>query len=170
MVNPLSVAEGLLLKAFLTNTWTSKYNGCMNRDNTIYLIGRIREKANAFILNELKNRGVEDIVPSHGDILVTLFKHYECTMTELANRIHRDRSTITTLVSKLTKLGYIETKKDPKDNRSVIVYLSDKGKELESTFEVIAQKLYATEYKGIGEEERKLFNEVLHKVLRNLNE
>ncbi|MBU3201311.1 MarR family transcriptional regulator [Clostridium estertheticum] len=136
-------------------------------DDTVYLIGRIREKANIFILKELEQIGFKDIAPSHGDILATLFKHGECTMTDIANSIHRDRSTVTALVNKLIKLGYILSKKDVNDSRSTIIFLTDKGKELEPGFKKISQKLYDIEYKGIGEEQKEVFEKILEKIYNN---
>jgi Transcriptional regulators len=145
----------------------SKYNKNMRTDKTIYLVGRIREKANEFILKELELVGFKDIAPSHGEILATLFRHNECTMTELANSIHRDRSTVTTLVNKLIKLGYVSSKKDPNDNRSTIIFLSEKGRELEPSFREISEKLYDIEYKGITEEEKETFQKILEKIYNN---
>jgi DNA-binding MarR family transcriptional regulator len=145
----------------------SKYNKNMKTDKTIYLIGRIRERANEFILKELEQIGFNDIAPSHGDILVTLFKHGECTMTDIANSIHRDRSTVTTLVNKLIKLGYIASKKDVNDNRSTIIFLTKKGKDLEPSFKEISQKLYDMEYKGVSEDEKEIFKKILKKIYNN---
>lgn len=139
----------------------------MKTDNTIYLISRIREKANNFIVQELKRLGIGEVVPSHGDILVTLFKYKELTMTEIANKIHRDRSTVTTLVNKLMKLEYIESRKNPEDGRSSIILLTQKGKELEEGFKDISRKLYEVEYKGITDEEKKVFQKILTKINNN---
>jgi len=139
----------------------------MKTNKTIYQIGRIREKANEFILKELELIGFKDIAPSHGDILATLFQHGECTMTDMANSIHRDRSTVTTLINKLTRLGYVSTRKDVNDNRSTIISLTEKGKELEPSFKEISQKLYDIEYKGISENEKETFQRILEKIYNN---
>lgn len=140
----------------------------MKTDNTIHLIGRIREKANNIIVRELEQLGMTGVVPSHGDILAKLFKHKELTMTEIANRIHRDRSTVTTLVNKLMKLGYVASKKNPEDSRSSLVYLTQKGKELEEDFIRISELLFEVQYKDINEEEKQVFNKVLEKIYNNL--
>lgn len=139
----------------------------MNTDNTINLIGRIREKANKFLLKELSKLGLKNISPSHGDILAALFKYEEATMTEIANIIHRDRSTVTTLVTKLIRLEYVSSKKDPNDNRSSIIYLTKKGKELKSGFNEISHKLYMLEYKGFSDEEKVVFQRLLQKIYDN---
>ncbi len=145
----------------------SKYTLIMKADNTIHLIGRIREKANNFIVQELQKLGIKGVVPSHGDILVTLFKHNELTMTDIANRIHRDRSTVTTLVNKLMKFGYIAARKNPEDGRSSIIFLTQKGRELESGFYEISQKLYEVQYKGISDEEKQVLQKLLTKINSN---
>lgn len=139
----------------------------MKIDNSIYLIGRIREKANNFIISELEQLGLTGVVPSHGDILATLFQYDELTMTEISNKIHRDRSTVTTLINKLTKLGFVATKKNPKDNRSNVVYLTQKGREIRPQFKEIGEKLFEKEYAGISEEEREFFLKILNRLLKN---
>ncbi|MFL0251682.1 MarR family winged helix-turn-helix transcriptional regulator [Clostridium neuense] len=139
----------------------------MNTDNTINLIGRIRDKANKFLLKKLQELGLKNVAPSHGDILAVLFKYEEATMTEIAELIHRDRSTVTALVNKLIVLGYISSRKDPNDNRSSIICLTEKGKELKLGFKEISEELYMIEYKGISEEEKIVFRRILQKVYNN---
>jgi DNA-binding MarR family transcriptional regulator len=139
----------------------------MKTDNTINLIGRIREKSNKYLLKEMEKLGLENIALSHADILAALFKYEEATMTEIADTIHRERSTVTTLVSKLIKLGYISSKKDSNDSRSSIIYLTEKGQGLKKGFEEISQKLFEREYEGISDEERMIFQRVLKKIYDN---
>ena len=139
----------------------------MNTDNTISLIGKIREKADKFILKELEKLGLKNIAPSHGDILSALFELHEATMTEIADAIHRDRSTVTALVNKLTALGYVSTKKDLEDNRSSIVYLTEKGESLKPGFRRISEELYSLEYGGLSDEEKAIFRDLLQKIYNN---
>ncbi len=141
----------------------------MKYDNTINLISRIRELAGSVIVSELEKAGIRGIVPSHGDIIVTLIKHRELTMTEIAEGINRDRSTVTTLIKKLNKLGFTDTKKNEMDQRSSLVFLTPKGRELEKGFEEISEKLYLIQYEGVTEEEREVFRRVLVKMHDNFN-
>lgn len=139
----------------------------MNRDNSIKLISMVRQRVNKFLLKELEKIGLKDIAPSHGDIFAALFKHNELTMTEIAQEINRDRSTVTTLVNKLIKAGYLAVKDNPTDGRSSLISLTQKGKELEEEFNRISEKLYQIEYNGIKEEEKEIFINVLKKVYNN---
>ncbi|WP_234117321.1 MarR family winged helix-turn-helix transcriptional regulator [Clostridium hydrogenum] len=139
----------------------------MNIDNTINLIGRIKDKSDKYLLKEMEKLGLENIALSHADILAALFKYEKATMTEIADTIHRERSTVTTLVSKLIRLGYISSEKDPKDSRSSIIYLTEKGYELKDGFQEISKKLYERQYQGVSDEEKMVFRRVLKKMYDN---
>lgn len=102
---------------------------------------RLREAGNAFILDELEKVGLKDIAPSHGIVMHLLFEAGELNMSELALRARRTKSTLTTLVTKLEKSGYVERLPDPTDSRGVKVRLTDKGKSLEPAFIAISDGL-----------------------------
>ncbi|WLC82087.1 MarR family winged helix-turn-helix transcriptional regulator [Clostridium estertheticum] len=72
-----------------------------------------------------------------------------------------------TLVNKLIGLGYISSKKDPNDNRSNIIYLTEKGESLKTGFKKISQKLYMLEYNGISDKEKIIFKSLLQKIYNN---
>ena len=46
----------------------------MKQTKTIFLISKIREKANKFILADLAQHGITKLAPSHGDILACLYQ------------------------------------------------------------------------------------------------
>ena len=141
----------------------------MRIDGTLKKLGNVKNSANEFIMKELKNAGFNDIVPSHGHILLTLYKYDECTMTDISNHIQKDRSTVTALINKLIKLGYVSSKKDNKDSRITIVFLTEKGKEFKEVFREVSQNLNVILYKDISEKEREEFLDILEKMERNFN-
>jgi DNA-binding MarR family transcriptional regulator len=141
----------------------------MNIDKSIFLISRIREKVNNFLSKELENRGITGIVPSHVDILVALKINGELTMTEISTQIHRDRSTVTTLVNKLIKLGYVGTRKNESDSRSNLVFITKNGLDLQPEFSDITEKMFQKVYQNISNEEREIFNETLEKIFNNMS-
>jgi DNA-binding MarR family transcriptional regulator len=140
----------------------------MKTRNVISQISRIRQKVNAFIVSEISKKGVDGIVVSHGDILYALFQKEKLTMAEIAERISRDKSTVTALVDKLVKLGYVTKERDTKDTRVTYVALTDKGHELEPAFEAISQELLDLFYKDVTEEEKEELIRILDKIERNL--
>ena len=128
------------------------------------LVSRIHEKGNRFIIEELKNNGAEGLVPSHGDILVCLYKNGKMTMKDIANCIHRTKPTVTVLVDKLEKLGYLKRESSDKDNRCTYIVLTQKGQNFKATFEKISNNLNKMLNKNLSENEIKLLEELLQKM------
>ena len=131
---------------------------------TLSLISKIHEKGNRFIIEELKNNGVEGLVPSHGDILVCLYKNGKMTMKDIANYIHRTKPTVTVLGDKREKLGYLKRVASDKDSRSTYVILTQKGEDFKATFDQISNNLNKMLNKNLSENEVKLLEELLQKM------
>ncbi|MFO7817779.1 MAG: MarR family transcriptional regulator [Desulfovibrionales bacterium] len=123
-------------------------------DIIISLIARIREKANRFIISELKAHGLDELKPIHGDILMALFQYKSPTMKELADIVDRKKSTVTTLADKLTRLGYAKKVQDPDDNRVYRISLTERGQALKPCLIDISSKLISKVYKDMPHEER----------------
>ncbi|SCY26423.1 MarR family winged helix-turn-helix transcriptional regulator [Desulfoluna spongiiphila] len=141
----------------------------MKTDHIIALIGKTREKSNAFILWKLKELGIEGLAPSHGGILVNLFRSSPLSMKELAERVGRDKSTITALVNKLIKLGYVEKRKDPSDSRVTLIALTREGEELKPDFEYVSAKLMSTTFRGFSQEEKEQVVRLLERIHGNFS-
>ena len=128
------------------------------------LVSKIHEQGNRFIIEELKNNGAEGLVPSHGDILVCLYKNGKMTMKDIANCIHRTKPTVTVLVDKLEKLGYLKREASVEDNRSTNIVLTQKGEDFKVIFEKISNELNKMLYKNLSQEESELIEKLLRKV------
>lgn len=139
----------------------------MQTDNTIFLMGRISEKSNRYLMQEMGKIGLDGLAPSHGDVIANLFKCQEISMSQLSSAIFRDPSTVTALVNKLKQRGFVQTRKDEEDSRVTIVSLTDSGKALEPRFRAISRELYDIEYQGVTDEERKALQGLLAKINSN---
>ena len=142
----------------------------MKIDHIIALIARLRDKAYDFIIAELNQRKITGLVPSHGGIMSNLYKKDRLPMKEIAERIGRDKSTVTALVNKLLDAGYIVKEKDPDDNRVTYLCLTDRGKSLESDFYKISERLIATAFRGFSQKEREELVRAVVKMLNNFQE
>jgi len=133
----------------------------------VYFISRIKKKMIKFIEKKLNENGMEDLIPTHGNILTALYESNEkLTMSKIAQIIGKDKSTVTPLVDKLLYLGYIKKEKDEKDKRVTYIVLTDKSKQIESKFSAISNEVYTTAYKNFSQEEK----ETLLKLLKKLND
>lgn len=147
----------------------SNYNIGMKTDHVIALIARVRDRSYAFIINELYKRKITGLVPSHGAILDILFQKEKATMKELAEKIGRDKSTVTTLVNKLIAAGYVLKEKDLYDNRITHLCLTSKGKSLQPDFDEISDKLIATAFSGFTQKEKEETVKGMEKMLSNFH-
>jgi DNA-binding MarR family transcriptional regulator len=132
--------------------------------NLLALVSKIHEKGNRFIIEQLKKNGADGLVPSHGDILVCLYEQDKMTMKDIADKIHRTRPTVTVLVDKLEKLGYIKREISQEDSRYTYIVLTKKGQDLKPIFEKISEDLNNLLYKNLTEQESNILDNLLQKI------
>ena len=96
-----------------------------------------------FIEQKLKEKELNDLVTSYGNILTVLYDNDGVlSMKEIGNLIGKDKSTVTALCNKLINLGYIEKEKSTKDKRVTYIKVTQKSKNIESKFNDISQEVY----------------------------
>lgn len=117
----------------------------------INCLSRTLGEANRFLIDQIRACGLEGLVPSHGDIMVQLFAHQPMAMQELARAVNRDPSTVTALVGKLVRAGYVTTARSAADGRVIEVSLTDKGAALRRDFDAISERLVDTQMQSIDD-------------------
>jgi len=138
----------------------------MNDKYIVYFISKTKKKMLNYIQKQLKEKDLNDLVPSYGNILTVLYDNDgKLSMKEIGQLIGKDKSTVTPLVNKLLRLGYIKKEKCKEDRRITYVKITEKGKEIENKFNDISKEVYSTAYKGFSVEEK----EELLKLLKKLN-
>ena len=131
------------------------------------MVSAVREKASRFIAEQLKRRGITDIATPYGGIFVHLFKNGELSMGDIARKIDRDKSTVTSLVKKLVVLGYVETSTSSSDSRVTTVRLTEKGGALENDFREISIMLQEMVYQDFSALEQDILVRLLMRVKGN---
>lgn len=117
---------------------------------------------NKKILRENDLYKLDDLYPSHVQILLLLAKNKQLTMSEISKEIHVINSNLTPLVDKLIKLGYLKRQPSKKDRRVVHISLTAGGKK-----QVEKHKQYAVGY--LTEQFEKLDDEKLKALEEHLN-
>ena len=125
---------------------------------------KFTKKETVFIVEELKKNGAKGLVPSHGDILVCLYNQDKMTMKDIADKIHRTRPTVTVLVDKLEKLGYLKREVSSEDSRYTYICLTKQGLDFKPIFEQISNDLTDMLYKNLSDSEADILEELLRKV------
>jgi MarR family 2-MHQ and catechol resistance regulon transcriptional repressor len=134
-------------------------------------IGRIREKANALVEKELKNRGIKGVVPAHGPVLAFLLRQNEpVPIRAVVESVRRVKSTVTVTISTLEKHGYLRKSPCETDARVTYVELTTTGRRLQKDFEEISRALLSKLYGDMREKDRKRLVKQLEEIEENLGE
>jgi len=134
-------------------------------------IGRIREKANALIEMQLKNRGIKGIVPAHGAVLAFLFRQRgPVAIKGVVEDVKRVKSTVTVMIDTLEKHGYVRRLPCGTDCRITYVELTPKGRRLQKDFDEISRAMLSKLYGDMSEKDRDRLVRQLERIEENLSE
>ncbi len=119
------------------------------------------------------NKGVADevrpydLTPVEFNLLRTCMEVNECTATDLAKVLPVDASRISRIVTKLVDMDLLIRRRLRSDRRTVMLRLSDNGKEMTSMLSGRIQEYEAKLLEGISEEEKSLMASITFKILAN---
>lgn len=100
--------------------------------------------------------------------MLVLWEKPVIAFKELGNRLLLDSGTLTPLVKKLEAAGLLERERDMRDERNVIISLTEQGMKLKEQAYPIPMKIFAAT--GITLEELIALRESLNSLVRNLQE
>ncbi|MBP0725822.1 MarR family transcriptional regulator [Bacillus sp. RG28] len=136
----------------------------MIKNNAAVMFSKIRNKVNNKIVLELEKHNVCGIVPSHGDILWSLYQKNGLPIKTIAEKINKTQPTVTVLVNKLEKLGYVKKIKDEKDSRVTLIFLTEKGAQLESIYIEVSDQINEIIYGGLTNDQKEQLELYLEKI------
>lgn len=102
-------------------------------------------------------------------ILVHLWFKDGMNQQEIADAIFRDKATVARNMHGLEKENLVVRVPDESDKRNNKIYLTHKGKELESKVLPVAFQLKKKAHEGIDPKEIEVCNKVLEQIYDNLN-
>ncbi len=142
----------------------------MNDKYIVYFISKTKKKMVKFIEKKLYEKELYNLVPSYGNILTVLYDHNGMlSMKQIGTLLGKEKSTITVIVDKLEKLGYVIKIKSENDRRSTFVCLTEMGKDIEKKFEEISFDVQRTAYNNFTQEEKSEFLRLLKKMNQNFD-
>lgn len=140
----------------------------MNKYLVISKISKIRSEIFYYIECELRKRGIEDLVVSHGNILDILYDNDgKLTMKEISEGINRTKSTVTQLVDRLLIAGYVTKESNLEDRRSSYIVLTEKGLSIKKDFKEISENVIKVFFNDFAEEEAEILLSLLDRAIDN---
>jgi DNA-binding MarR family transcriptional regulator len=101
-------------------------------------------------------------------LLFALWEEEGRTHSELAEHLHVQPATITKMIKRMERTGFVERRQDAEDQRVSRVYLTDVGGNLRDAVERVLRELEEQTFAGLSSEERALLNQLLLRVRDNL--
>jgi len=106
----------------------------------------------------------------HGQppILFALWKEEGQTHGELATRLHVTPATVTKMLQRMEKAGFVVRRPDADDHRVSRVYLTDAGRSIRDEVEQVWHTLEDETFNGFDEQERALLRQFFLRMRQNL--
>ena len=132
-------------------------------------MAKIRQVSGRIFERTLKKYDVE-ISSAQGRIMFVLWQGDNVSINELAKKTQLKKSTLTSMLDRLEKMGYVRRLRSKSDRRKVLIKRTEKDKALEGKYVAVSQKLTNLYYKGFSEGRIEHFEKDLKQILNNLTE
>jgi DNA-binding MarR family transcriptional regulator len=101
-------------------------------------------------------------------LLFALWEREGLTHSELAEHLHVQPATITKMIKRMGRAGFVERSQDAEDQRVSRVYLTDAGRNIRDAVEGVLRELEKQTFAGFSSEECALLNRFLLRIRNNL--
>ena len=140
----------------------------MTDDRLIFLIFTAQNKLSTYLNNALTAAGVKVTYVQAG-ILFLLKQGNGRTMSDLSQLIGVDNSTLTGLVDRLEKSGFVFRQASPTDRRALLIHVAPEGVAEGEKAEAIIKAVNAEVKTGFSPEEVEIFKAVLRSFFTKFN-
>ena len=108
------------------------------------------------------------LYPGQPPLLAALCRNNGCSQKELVDSLSVKPPTIAVTIRRMVKAGLLECRSDTRDMRKSKVFITDKGRELNSKVEEITLEIEDECFKGFTEVEKTLIRRFLIQMRDNL--
>ena len=130
-------------------------------------MAKIRQVGGRISERMLKDYGVE-INSAQGRIMFALWKKDGIAINELAEKTQLKKSTLTSMLDRLEKMGYVKRLRCENDRRKILIKRTSKDKNLENKYVELSEEMTKLYYKGFSKSEINRFEKDLKRILDNL--
>jgi len=124
--------------------------------------GRISERL-------IKQYDIE-INNAQGRIMFALWQNDNISINELANKTQLKKSTLTSMLDRLEKMGYIRRQRSKTDRRKILIKRTKKDLTMEKKYVEVSEEMTMLFYKGFSASQVNRFEKDLEHILNNLIE
>ena len=134
-----------------------------------FLISKIHHLGSRIFARMLKEYKIE-INPAQGRIMFVLWQEDGLPISELARRTSLEKSTLTAMLDRLERMGYLRRVHSAEDRRQVLVERTEQDKSWQDIYVKVSQEMSALFYMGFSESEIDELDGYLRRLLANLED
>jgi DNA-binding MarR family transcriptional regulator len=118
----------------------------------------------------LRENDMSDLEGARGRIIFALWGNDGVPIKILCEKTSLDKSTLTGILDRLERDGYIERKPSETDKRSTLISLTGKEQGFAKDVQKVSNRMNKIFYKGFTDEEITQFDRMLERILANCKE
>ena len=118
----------------------------------------------------LRENEMGDLEGARGRIIFALLGTDGVAIKVLCEKTSLDKSTLTGILNRLERDGYIEKISDENDKRSTLIKLTGKEKDFIPKVDSVSTQMNEIFYKGFSDQEIDLFDSMMKRILDNCKE
>ena len=118
----------------------------------------------------LRENNMTDLEGARGRIIFALWGNDGVPIKALCEKTSLDKSTLTGIIGRLERDGYIERTPSETDKRSTLISLTGKEQEFAKNIQKVSDQMNEIFYKGFTDEEITQFDSMLARILENCKE
>lgn len=126
-----------------------------------------QQEYKSYLRKRLKEKDI-DLSFETFQVLMILWDKDGVNQQVLADCLHKDKATLTYLLDSLCKKGFVKRKEDPKDRRNKLIFLTEKGTQIQDRVLPLMKNLLENASKDISADQLDAALHLLKKVHLNL--
>ena len=138
--------------------------GYERMDSAAYLASQL---AKGFSRSLHKRAAALGFSPGQFPVLIELWAEDGLTQTQLLQRVDIEQATMANTLSRMARDGLVERRQHPGDKRAQLIFLTEKGKNLETEAITAAKEADDALFQGFRRFERELMLEYMRWAIEN---
>lgn len=131
------------------------------------LLSQVHQVSDRVWSRILRKHNMENLSGARGRVIFALWSKNGVPIKILCEKTCLDKSTLTGILSRMERDGYISRECDKNDKRSTLIYLTGKEQNFLNRVEETSEEINNIFYKGFSDEEIVQFENYLERVLIN---
>lgn len=135
-----------------------------------FFVSQIKQISGRIFDKILAEKNIDAFNGAQGRILYVLWNNDGISLKELSDKTGLAPTTLTSMVDRMEQAELVKRNGDKVDRRKILLYLTDKARELKIEYDNVANRMTEIHFKDFTETEVCELENYLIRVLKNIND